>query len=142
MRTTRRTARSGPRIPRPERLRGAGSRRSRDAGDDAKADRRHRDQRVDRRVRLCAQASERGRQQARSDAVEEHSPAKLSYGGRKLAKGSRKIKSGANLLTVKPPRKHGNYRLLLKAVGADGQSAQTTVALHDAAAKGSKRGHH
>lgn len=70
------------------------------------------------------------------------SAAKLSYSGRKLAKGSRKVKPGANVLTVKLPRKGGNYQLLLKAVGADGQSAQTTVALHDAVAKKSKKGHH
>jgi len=68
------------------------------------------------------------------------SAAKLSYGGRKLGKGSRPVKSGANVLTVKLPRRHGNSQLLLKAVGADGQSAQTTVALHDAAAK-AKKGH-
>ena len=59
------------------------------------------------------------------------SAAKLSYGGRKLAKGSRAVKSGANVLMVKLPRKHGNYQLVLKAVSADGQRAQTTVALHD-----------
>ena len=68
-------------------------------------------------------------------------PAKLSYSGRKLAKGSRAVKSGANVLTVKLPRKHGTYTLVLKALGADGQSAQTTVALHDAAKK-VKKGHH
>jgi hypothetical protein len=68
------------------------------------------------------------------------SAAKLSYSGRKLAKGSRKVKSGANVLMVKLPRKHGNYQLVLKAAGADGQSAQTTVALHDAAAKPSSKG--
>ncbi len=65
--------------------------------------------------------------------------AKLSYSGRKLAKGSRSVKSGANVLMVKLPRKHGNYQLVLKAVGADGQSAQTTVALHDIVAR---KGHH
>lgn len=69
------------------------------------------------------------------------SAAKLSYSGRKLAKGSRKVKAGANVLTVKLPRKHGNYQLVLKAVGAEGQSAQTTVALH-AAAKKAKKAHH
>jgi hypothetical protein len=69
------------------------------------------------------------------------SAAKLSYSGRKLAKGSRKIKSGANVLTVKLPRKHGNYELVLKAVGSEGQSVQTTVALHDAVAKQAKKGH-
>ena len=42
---------------------------------------------------------------------------------------------------VKLPRKHGNYQLVLKAVGADGQIAQTTVALHDAVKK-AKKGHH
>jgi hypothetical protein len=63
------------------------------------------------------------------------SAAKLSYSGRKLANGSRSVKSGANVLTVKLPKKHGNYRLLLKALGPEGQSAQTTVALHDAAVK-------
>jgi hypothetical protein len=68
--------------------------------------------------------------------------AKLSYSGRKLAKGSRAVKSGANVLTVKLPHKHGTYMLVLKAVGADGQSAQTTVALHDAAAKKARKGHH
>jgi hypothetical protein len=65
-------------------------------------------------------------------------PAKLSYSGRKLAKGSRAVKSGANVLTVRLPRKHGTYMLVLKALGADGQSAQTTVALHDAAKKANK----
>jgi hypothetical protein len=69
------------------------------------------------------------------------SAAKLSYGGRKLAKGSRAVKSGANVLMVKLPRKHGNYQLVLKAVSADGQRAQTTVALHDTLAKKSKKGH-
>ncbi|HEY2571108.1 MAG TPA: hypothetical protein VGI27_06525, partial [Solirubrobacteraceae bacterium] len=67
--------------------------------------------------------------------------AKLSYSGRKLAKGSRSVKPGANVLMVKLPRKHGTYQLVLKAVGADGQSAQTTVALHDNVRK-AKRGHH
>jgi hypothetical protein len=67
--------------------------------------------------------------------------AKLSYSGRKLAKGSRAVKSGANVLMVKLPRKHGTYMLVLRAVGADGQSAQTTVALHDVAAKKAKKGH-
>jgi hypothetical protein len=62
-------------------------------------------------------------------------PAKLSYSGRKLAKGSRTVKPGASVLVVKLPRKHGNYLLVLKAVGADGQSAQTTVALHDAVSR-------
>jgi hypothetical protein len=70
------------------------------------------------------------------------SAAKLSYSGRKLAKGSRSVKSGASSLMVKLPRKHGNYQLVLKAVGADGQIAQTTVALHDAVAKQAKKGHH
>jgi hypothetical protein len=69
------------------------------------------------------------------------SAAKLSYSGRKLAKGSRKVKAGANVLTVKLPRKHGNYQLVLKAIGAEGQSAQTTVALH-AAPKKAKQAHH
>jgi hypothetical protein len=69
------------------------------------------------------------------------SAAKLSYSGRKLAKGSRAVKSGAGVLMVKLPRKHGNYQLVLKAVGADGQIAQTTVALHDAVAKKAKKGH-
>ncbi|MHB8234687.1 MAG: hypothetical protein ACYDHT_08555 [Solirubrobacteraceae bacterium] len=69
------------------------------------------------------------------------SAAKLSYSGRKLAKGSRSVKPGASSLMVTLPRKHGNYQLLLKAVGADGQIAQTTVALHDAVAK-AKKGHH
>jgi hypothetical protein len=70
------------------------------------------------------------------------SAAKLSYSGRKLTKGSRSVKSGASSLMVKLPRKHGNYRLVLKAVGADGQIAQTTVALHDAVAKKAKKAHH
>jgi hypothetical protein len=70
------------------------------------------------------------------------SAAKLSYSGRKLAKGSRAVKSGANVLTITLPRKHGNYQLLLKAVGADGQSAQTSVTLHDASAKKANKGHH
>jgi hypothetical protein len=69
------------------------------------------------------------------------SAAKLNYSGRKLAKGSRKVKAGASVLMVKLPRKHGNYQLVLKAVGAEGQNAQTTVALHDAAVKPSKKGH-
>ena len=68
------------------------------------------------------------------------SAAKLSYSGRKLAGGARKVGSGANVLTVKLPRKHGNYVLLLKAVGSEGQSASTTVALHDAAKQAKK--HH
>jgi hypothetical protein len=63
------------------------------------------------------------------------SAAKLSYSGRRLAGGSRKVNSGANVLMVKLPRKHGNYKLLLKAVGGEGQSVSTTVALHDAASK-------
>jgi hypothetical protein len=71
------------------------------------------------------------------------SAAKLSYSGRKLAKGSRTIKSGANVLTFKLPRKHGNYSLVLKAVSTpDGQRAQTTVVLHDAAVKAAKKAHH
>jgi hypothetical protein len=69
------------------------------------------------------------------------SAAKLSYSGRKLAKGSRSVKSGANVLSVKLPRRHGNYQLVLKATGPEGQSAQTTVALH-AAAKKVKKAHH
>jgi hypothetical protein len=69
------------------------------------------------------------------------SAAKLNYSGRKLAKGSRKVNAGANVLMVKLPRKHGNYQLVLKAIGTDGQSAQTTVALHDAAKK-AKKAHH
>ena len=69
------------------------------------------------------------------------SAAKLSYSGRKLAKGSRKVNAGSNVLTVKLPRKHGNYQLVLKATGAEGQSAQTTVALH-AATKKAKKAHH
>jgi hypothetical protein len=67
---------------------------------------------------------------------------KLSYGGRKLAKGSRKVKPGANAITFMLPRKHGNYSLVLQAVTPDGQRAQTTVVLHDAAAKQAKRAHH
>jgi hypothetical protein len=63
------------------------------------------------------------------------SAAKLSYSGRKLAKGSRTVKSGANVLTLKLPKQHGNYQLVLKALGPEGQSVQTTVALHDAALK-------
>jgi hypothetical protein len=62
-------------------------------------------------------------------------PAKLSYSGRRLAKGSRMVKPGAGVLVVKLPRKHGSYLLVLKAVGADGQSAQTTVTLHDPASR-------
>jgi hypothetical protein len=70
------------------------------------------------------------------------SPAKLSYSGRKLAKGSRTLKSGANVLTFTLPRKHGNYSLVLKAVSTpDGQRAQTTVVLHDAAVKAAKKSH-
>jgi hypothetical protein len=59
-------------------------------------------------------------------------PAKLSYSGRRLAKGSRAVKPGATVLIVKLPRKHGNYQLVLKALGTDGQRAQTTITLHDA----------
>jgi hypothetical protein len=70
------------------------------------------------------------------------SAAKLSYSGRKLGKGSRKIKPGANVLTFKLPRKHGNYSLVLQAVSSpDGQRAQTTIVLHDAAAKRAKKAH-
>ena len=69
------------------------------------------------------------------------SAAKLSYGGGKLGKGSRKVKAGANTITLKLPRKHGNYKLLLSAVSSpEGQRAQTTIALHDAAAKPAKHG--
>jgi hypothetical protein len=64
------------------------------------------------------------------------SAAKLSYSGRKLAKGSRKVKPGANVLSFKLPRTHGNYKLVLQAVSTpDGQRAQTTIVLHDATAK-------
>ena len=70
------------------------------------------------------------------------SAAKLSYSGSKLAKGSRKIGSGKTVLMVKLPKKHGNYNLTLKAVSAStGQSAQTSVALHDAK-KAAKKAHH
>jgi hypothetical protein len=70
------------------------------------------------------------------------SAAKLSYSGRKLAKGSRTVKSGANVLTFMLPRKHGNYSLVLKAVSTpDGQRAQTTIVLHDAAVKAMKKSH-
>jgi hypothetical protein len=69
------------------------------------------------------------------------SAAKLSYSGSKLAKGSRKIGSGNTVLMVKLPKKHGNYKLSLKAVSAaTGQSAQTTVALHDVK-KAAKKAH-
>ena len=61
--------------------------------------------------------------------------AKVSYGGRKLAKGSRTVKPGTSVLMVKLPRQHGTYRLVLKAVGADGQRAQSTITLHDAATR-------
>jgi hypothetical protein len=65
------------------------------------------------------------------------SAAKLSYSGRKLAKGSRKVKSGANVLSFVLPRRRGNYKLVLQALSApDGQRAQTTIVLHDAAKKG------
>jgi hypothetical protein len=64
------------------------------------------------------------------------SAAKLSYSGRKLVKGSRKVKSGANVLSFMLPRRHGNYKLVLQAVSTpDGQRAQTTIMLHDAAAR-------
>jgi hypothetical protein len=64
------------------------------------------------------------------------SAAKLSFSGRKLAKGSRKVKSGANVLSFRLPRRHGNYKLVLQAVSTpDGQRAQTTIVLHDAPAK-------
>lgn len=70
------------------------------------------------------------------------SAAKLSYSGRKLARGSRKVKPGANVLTLMLPRKHGNYSLVLLAVAPDGERAQTTVVLHDGAAKSAKKAHH
>jgi len=71
------------------------------------------------------------------------SAAKLSYSGRKLAKGSRKVKTGANVLTFMLPRRHGNYSLVLQAVSTpDGQRAQTTIVLHDAVAKSTKKAHH
>jgi hypothetical protein len=71
------------------------------------------------------------------------SAAKLSYSGSKLAKGSRKVPAGTGVLMVKLPRKHGNYRLTLKALSAVGsQSAQASVVLHDAAAKAAKKPHH
>jgi hypothetical protein len=71
------------------------------------------------------------------------SAAKLSYSGRKLGKGARKLKPGANVLTFKLPRKHGNYRLVLHAVSTpDGQRAQATITLHDAAARAAKKTHH
>ncbi len=66
--------------------------------------------------------------------------AKLSYGGHRLAQGSRTVKSGANVLTLTLPRAHGNYVLVLKALGPEGQSAQTTVAVHDTAP--AKKRHH
>jgi hypothetical protein len=69
------------------------------------------------------------------------SAAKLSYSGRKLAKGSRQVKPGANAITFMLPRKHGNYSLVLQAVASDGERAQTTVVLHDAAAKPAKKAH-
>jgi hypothetical protein len=70
------------------------------------------------------------------------SAARLSYSGRKLAKGSRAVKPGTNVLTFMLPRKHGNYSLVLKAIStADGQRAQTTVVLHDAAVKAAKKAH-
>jgi hypothetical protein len=69
------------------------------------------------------------------------SAAKLSYSGRKLAKGARTVKPGANVLTFKLPRKHGNYSLVLQAVTSDGERAQTTVVLHDAVAKPAKKAH-
>ncbi len=67
------------------------------------------------------------------------SAAKLSYSGRKLAKGSRKVKSGAGVLTLVLPRKHGNYKLVLQALSTDGQRAQTTIMLHDASAGAAKK---
>jgi hypothetical protein len=70
------------------------------------------------------------------------SAAKLSYSGRKLAKGSRTVKSGVNVLTFTLPHKHGNYSLALKAVSTlDGQRAQTTIVLHDAAVNAAKKSH-
>jgi hypothetical protein len=70
------------------------------------------------------------------------SAATLSYSGDKLAKGSRKVGSGAGVLMVRLPRKHGSYRLNLKAVRAtDGKSAQAFVTLL-AAQKKVKKGHH
>jgi hypothetical protein len=71
------------------------------------------------------------------------SAAKLSYSGNKLAKGSRKVGSGAGVLMVKLPRKHGNYRLALKALSTtEGKSAQAAVTLHDAQVKKVKKAHH
>ena len=51
------------------------------------------------------------------------------------------MNAGTNVLMVKLPRKHGNYQLVLKVVGTEGQSAQTTVALHAATTK-AKKAHH
>jgi hypothetical protein len=52
------------------------------------------------------------------------------------------VKTGANVLTFMLPRKHGNYSLVLKAVSTpDGERAQTTVVLHDAAVKAAKKAH-
>jgi hypothetical protein len=71
------------------------------------------------------------------------SAAKLSYGGNKLAQGSRNIRSGAGVLTVKLPRRHGTYRLTLKAVSAtEGKSAQASVMLNDSQVKVAKKSHH
>ncbi len=70
------------------------------------------------------------------------SAAKLSFSGRKLSKGSRTVKAGANVLTFQLPRKHGNYKLVLQALSTpEGQRAQTTIALHDAAVKKASRTH-
>jgi hypothetical protein len=69
--------------------------------------------------------------------------AKLSYSGRKLAKGSRKVGSGSGSLMVKLPRRHGDYRLAIRAVSAtEGKSAQASVTLHDAQAKKVGKRHH
>jgi hypothetical protein len=70
------------------------------------------------------------------------SAATLSYSGGKLASGSRKVGSGAGVLMVRLPRKHGSYRLNLKAVSAtDGKIAQASVTLLASKRKVNK-GHH
>jgi hypothetical protein len=62
--------------------------------------------------------------------------AKLIYSGSRLAGGSRKVGSGNGVLMVRLPAKHGNYVFKLKALSAtEGESASTTVRLHDAPVK-------
>jgi hypothetical protein len=67
--------------------------------------------------------------------------AKLVYSGSRLAGGSRKVGSGNGVLMVRLPARHGNYLFKLKALSAtEGESASTTVRLHDAPLKPVRKG--